>query len=109
MVAQGSALHDQNQRVYCTPPIKGVSTSQPMSHSVLRLACDLAVVCGGSLRHMAHLCAAWFLMPMTKSSRKRGMDAMGSPLPTPEAMPRQLRALAPATEWHMDGSDPLGT
>src|SRR5690348_12319076 len=38
IVAQGSYLHGQHQRVYFTPDIKGVSTSQPMSHSVIRLA-----------------------------------------------------------------------
>ena len=39
IVAQGSYLNDQNQGVYFTPDIKGVSTSQHMSHSVIRLAC----------------------------------------------------------------------
>src|SRR2546427_1089325 len=80
-----------------------------MSHSVLRLSCYLAVVCGVSLRHVAVLFAALFLIPMTKSSIKRWMDDMGSNLPTPEEMLRQLLALAPATEWHIDGDDPLGT
>jgi hypothetical protein len=56
-VAQGSSLNDQHQRVYFPPEIKGVSTSQPMSHSVIRLACYLAVVCGVSLRHSALLFA----------------------------------------------------
>jgi hypothetical protein len=55
IVAQGYYLNDQNQRVYFTPEIKGVSTSQHMSHSVIRLACYLAVVCGVSLRHIALL------------------------------------------------------
>ena len=80
-----------------------------MSHSVIRLSCSLAVVCGVSLRHVAVLFAALFLIPIPKSSIKRGMDAIGSNLPTPEAMLRQLLALAPATECHMDGYDPLGT
>jgi hypothetical protein len=109
IVAQGSYLNDQNQRVYFTPNIKGVSTSQQMSHSVIRLACDLAVVCGVSLRHLARLFAVLFLMPMSKSSRKRWMDAMGVQLPTPEEMLGQRLALAPATACHSDGSDPLGT
>src|SRR5207302_1118740 len=109
IVAQGSSLNDQNQRVYFTPTIKGVSTSQHMSHSVIRLACDLAVVCGVSLRHLALLFAALFLIPMTKSSMKRWIDAIGAHLPTPEAMLRQLLALAPATECHSDGYYPLGT
>src|SRR6266404_4995997 len=80
-----------------------------MSHSVIRLSCSLAVVCGVSLRPVAVLFAALFLIPIPKSSIKRGMDAIGSNLPTPEEMLRQLLALAPATECHMDGSDPLGT
>src|SRR5215813_11815354 len=39
IVAQGSYRNDHNQRVYFTPEIQGVSTSQHMSHSVIRLAC----------------------------------------------------------------------
>ena len=109
IVAQGSYLNDQNQRVYFTPDIKGVSTSQHMSHSVIRLACYLAVVCGVSLRHLALLFSVLFLIPMTKSSMKRWIDDIGGHLPTPEAMLRQLLALAPATECHMDGYYPLGT
>src|SRR3989475_1487673 len=109
IVAQGSYLNDQNQRVYFTPTIKGVSTSQPMSHSVIRLACYLAVVCGVSLRHLALLFAALFLIPITKSSMKRWIDDIGSHLPTPEKMLQQLLALTPATECHIDGYYPLGT
>ena len=109
ILAQGSYLNDQHQRVYFTPEIKGVSTSQPMSHSVIRLACYLAVVCGVSLRHIALLFAALFLMPITKSSIKRWMDDIGTHLPIPEEMLRQLLAIAPATECHIDGSYPLGT
>ena len=52
ILAQGYYLDDQNQRMYFTPAIKGVSTAQPMRHSIIRLACYLAVVCGVSLRHM---------------------------------------------------------
>src|SRR5712671_344681 len=109
ILAQGSYLNDQHQRVYFTPEIKGVSTSQPMSHSVIRLACDLAVVCGVSLRHIALLFAALFLIPITKSSIKRWIDDIGTHLPTPEEMLRQLLALTPATECHIDGYHPLGT
>jgi len=109
IVAQGSYLNDQNQRVYFTPDIKGVSTSQHMSHSVIRLACDLAVVCGVSLRHLALLFSVLFLIPITKSSIKRWIDDIGVHLPTPEEMLRQLLALAPATECHIDGYYPLGT
>jgi hypothetical protein len=109
IVAQGSYLNDQHQRVDFTPEIKGVSTSQPMSHRVIRLACDLAVVCGVSLRHIALLFSVLFLISMTKSSSKRWIDAMGTHLPTPEAMLRQLLARVPVTECPIDGDYPLGT
>jgi hypothetical protein len=109
ILAQGSYLDGQNQRVYFTPAIKGISTSQHMSHSVIRLACYLAVVCGVSLRHIALLFAALFLIPITKSSIKRWIDDIGSHLPTPEEMLRQLLVLAPVTECHIDGYYPLGT
>src|SRR3989475_9903141 len=109
IVAQGSYLDGQHQRRYFTPEIKGVSTSQHMSHSAIRLACYLAVVCGVSLRHIALLFSALFLIPITKSSIKRWIDAIGSNLPTPVQMLRQLLALAPVTECHIDGYYPLGT
>jgi transposase len=109
IVAQGSYLNNQNQRVYFTPDIKGVSTSQPMSHSVIRLACYLAVVCGVSLRHLALLFSVLFLIPITKSSMKRWIDDIGVHLPTPEERLRHLLALTPATECHIDGYYPLGT
>ena len=80
-----------------------------MSKSVIRLACYLAVVCGVSLRHIALLFSALFLMPITKSSMKRWIDDIGSNLPTPEKMLEQLLALTPATECHIDGYYPLGT
>jgi hypothetical protein len=78
IVAQGSYLNAQNQRVYFTPDIQGVSTSQHMSKSIIRLACSLAVVCGGSLRHIALLFSVLFLMPITKASIKRWRDDIGS-------------------------------
>ena len=109
MVAQGAYLNAQNQRVYFTPEIQGVSTAQHMSHSVIRLACYLAVMCGVSLRHIALLFSVLFLIPMSKSSMKRWIDDIGGHLPTPEEMLRQLLALAPATECHIDGYYPLGT
>src|SRR3989442_102504 len=109
IVAQGSSLNAQHQRVDFTPDIQGVSTAQPMSHSVIRLACDLAVVCGVSLRHMALLFSVLFLIPMTKSSMKRWIDAIGSHLPTPEQMLQHLLARTPATACPIDGADPLGT
>src|SRR5499427_2694659 len=109
IVAQGSYLNDQNQRVYFTPEIQGVSTSQHMSKSIIRLACYLAVVCGVSLRHLALLLSALFLIPITKSSIKRWIDDIGSNLPTPEQMLQQLLTLLPVTECHLDGYYPLGT
>src|SRR6266700_1153707 len=109
IVAQGSYLDDQNQRVYFTPDIQGVSTSQHMSKSIIRLACYLAVVCGVSLRHIALLFSALFLIPITKSSIKRWIDDIGSNLPTPEQMLQQLLILLPVTECHIDGYYPLGT
>jgi hypothetical protein len=109
IVAQGSYVNDHDQRMYFTPTIQGVSTSQHMSHSVIRLACYLAVVCGVSLRHIALLFAVLFLIPITKSSIKRWIDDIGAHLPPPEEMLRQLLALAPATECHLDGYYPLGT
>ncbi|HSX78302.1 MAG TPA: transposase [Candidatus Saccharimonadia bacterium] len=109
IVAQGSYLNEQNQRGYFTPDIQGVSTSQHMSKSILRLSCYLAVVCGVSLRQIALIFSALFLIPITKSSMKRWIDDIGSHLPAPEEMLRQLLALTPATECHMDGYYPLGT
>jgi hypothetical protein len=109
IVAQGSYLNDQNQRVFFTPNIQGVSTSQHMSKSIIRLACYLAVVCGVSLRHIALLFSTLFLIPITKSSIKRWIDDIGSNLPTPEQMLQQLLTLLPVTECHIDGYYPLGT
>ena len=109
IVAQGSSVDDQHQRMDCTPASHGVSTSQHMRHSVIRLACYLAVVCGVSRRHSARLFAALCLRPMPKSSIKRWMDAMGSPVPAPEERLRHLLARTPATACPMDGDDPLGT
>ena len=109
ILAQGSYLDAQNQRLYFTPDIQGVSTAQHMSHSIIRLACYLAVVCGVSLRHIALIFAALFLIPITKSSIKRWIDDIGSHLPTPKQMLQHLLALTPATECHIDGYYPLGT
>jgi len=109
IVAQGYYLNDKQQRVYFTPDIQGVSTSQHMSKSIIRLCCYLAVVCGVSLRQIALIFSALFLIPITKSSIKRWIDDIGSHLPPPEEMLRQLLAIAPAMECHIDGYYPLGT
>jgi len=109
ILAQGNYLDNQNQRMYFTPAIKGVSTAQHMSHSIIRLACYLAVVCGVSLRHIALLFSSLFLIPITKSSIKRWIDDIGSNLPSQEEMLQQLLAITPATECHIDGYYPRGT
>ena len=62
ILAQGSYLNDQKQRIDFTPAIKGVSTSQPMSHSVIRLACYLAVVCGVSCNFAGILAVIFALL-----------------------------------------------
>src|SRR6266446_7714375 len=71
IVAQGSYLNDQNQRVYFTPTINGVSTAQHMSHSVIRLACYLAVVCGVSFIHLDLLSSVLFLTLITNAPLPR--------------------------------------
>ena len=88
ILAQGSSLDAQNQRRYFTPAMQGVSTAPHMRHSLIRLACSLAVVCGVSLRHMALLFSALFLSPMTQSSSKRWIDDIGANLPPQEEMLR---------------------
>ena len=80
-----------------------------MSHSVIRGAGYLAVVCGVSLRHMALSFAALFLLPLTKASIQRWLDAIGAQWPSQEARRRPRWALTPATECPMDGYDPRGT
>ena len=109
ILAQGHYRDSQHQRLYFTPDIKGVSTAQHMSHSIIRLACYLAVVCGVSLRHIAVIFSALFLIPITKSSIKRWIDDIGTNLPSQEEMLQQLLAITPATECHIDGYYPLGT
>jgi hypothetical protein len=64
IVAQGYYLNDQKQRRSFTPDIQGVSTSQHMSKSILRLSCYLAMVCGVSLRHIALLFSSLFLIEL---------------------------------------------
>jgi hypothetical protein len=88
--------------------MQGGSTSQHMRPSVIRVACALAVVCGVSLRPMALLFSALFLIPITKASLKRWIADMGTHLPTPEEILQQLLALPPATECPLDGYYPLG-
>jgi hypothetical protein len=109
IVAQGYYQDDDHQRMYFTPEIKGVSTAPHMSHSIIRLSCYLAVVCGVSLRQIALIFSALFLMPIAKSSIKRWIDDIGAHLPTQKEMLEQLLALKPVTECHIDGYYPMGT
>ena len=80
-----------------------------MRHSISRLACYLAVVCGVRLRHSALIFSSLFLSPLTKSSIKRWIDDIGSNLPSQEEMLQQWLALTPAPECPSDGDSPRGT
>jgi hypothetical protein len=109
ILAQGYYFDADGQRIYFTPEIQGVSTSQHMSHSIIRLSCYLSVVCGVSLRQIALIFSFLFLISASKSSIKRWIDTIGSNLPTQDEMLQQLLALKPATECHIDGYYPMGT
>ena len=109
ILAQGYYFDADGQRIYFTPEIKGVSTSQHMSHSIIRLSCYLAVVCGVSLRQIALIFSFLFLIPASKSSIKRWIDTIGANLPTQDEMAKQLLAMKPVTECHIDGYYPMGT
>jgi hypothetical protein len=109
ILAQGSYFNEDGQRIYFTPEIKGVSTSQHMSHSIIRLSCYLSVVCGVSLRQIALIFSFLFLIPITKSSIKRWINTIGSNLPTQEEMLQSLLSIKPVTECHLDGYYPMGT
>jgi hypothetical protein len=109
ILAQGYYFDEDGQRIYFTPEIKGVSTSQHMSHSIIRLSCYLSVVCGVSLRQLALIFSFLFLISISKSSIKRWIDTIGSNLPTPEEMLQSLLSIKPVTECHVDGYYPMGT
>jgi hypothetical protein len=109
ILAQGSYLDEDGQRIYFTPELKGVSTSQHMSHSIIRLSCYLAVVCGVSLRQIALNFSFLFLISISKSSIKRWIDTIGSNLPAQEDMLQSLLAIKAVTECHLDGYYPMGT
>ncbi len=109
MLAQGYSLGDQTQRMDFTAHIQGVSTSPPMSQSLMRWSGSLAVVGGVSLRPMALLFSSLFLIPMTTASSTRWRDALGSHLPKEAAMLQAWLALKPVTEGQRDGDSPLGT
>src|ERR687895_556212 len=109
ILAQGYYFDEEGQRIYFTPEIKGVSTSQHMSHSIIRLSCYLAVVCGVSLRQIALIFSFLFLISISKSSIKRWIDTIGSNLPTQDEMLQHLLVLKPVTACHLDGYYPMGT
>lgn len=109
ILTQGYYFDGTGKRVDFTPEIKGVSTSQHMSDSIIRLSCYLAVVCGVSLRQLAFLFSYLFLIPITKSSIKRWIDKIGTNLPTQDEMLQQLLVLKPVAECHIDGYYPMGT
>ena len=109
IVAQG-AYHERPESTgVLHPEIKGVSTSQHMSHSVIRLACYSR----GGLRGQPPADCAPLSRAVPDSdyqSVDQALDdAIGAHCPTPEEMLQQLLALAPATECHLDGYYPLGT
>jgi len=109
ILTQGYYFDEAGQRVDFTPEIKGVSTSQHMSDSLIRLSCYLSVVCGVSLRQIALLFSYLFLIPITKSSIKRWIDKIGTNVPTQDEMLKPLLALQPVAECHIDGYYPMGT
>jgi Transposase len=109
ILAQGYYFDADGQRIYFTPEIKGVSTSQHMSHSIIRLSCYLAVVCGVSLRQIALIFSFLFLISISKSSIKRWIDTIGSNLPSQDEMLEHLLVLKPVSECHLDGYYPMST
>jgi hypothetical protein len=109
ILAQGYYFDEVGKRIDFTPEVKGVSTSQHMSDSIIRLSCYLAVVCGVSPRQIALIFSSLFLIPITKSSIKRWIDKIGTNLPTQDEMLKQLLVLKPVSECHIDGYYPMGT
>lgn len=109
ILTQGYYFDEDGKRVDFTPEIKGVSTSQHRSDSIIRLSCYLAGVCGVSLRQVALIFSCLFLIPITKSSIKRWIDQLGTHLPTQDEMLQQLLILKPVAECHIDGYYPMGT
>ena len=102
ILPQGYSRAEEHQRIAFTPEIKGVSTAQHMSHSVIRWSSSLAVVGGVSRRPIALRCAALVLLPITKSSLKRWIDDMGAHVPPPEALLQPLLTLTPVTAHRDD-------
>ena len=108
IVARGYFNKDGKQAFF-TPKIEGVSTSQHMSKSIIRLSAYLAVICGVSLRNIATIFAFLFLVPITKSTIKRWIDEIGDNLPSEEDILKMLIKLKKPEECNIDGYYPLGT
>jgi polyhydroxyalkanoate synthesis regulator phasin len=109
IMAKGSYYNSNGERIFFTPELDEVSTSQHVSKSLVRLSCYLAVSCGVTLRNIAALFTAIFLVEITKSSIKRWIDEIGENLPTDEEMLKKLVAIKKPTECHIDGYYPMGT
>lgn len=109
IIARGSYLNSNGKRIYFTPDIEGVSTSQHVSKSLLRLSCYLAINCGVSLRSIAQIFTYLFLVPITKSSIQRWIDIIGENLPSEDEILKQLVAIKKPEECHIDGYYPMGT
>lgn len=111
VTCKGNYRDANNNRVFFTPEIKEVSTSQHVSKNILWLSCYLAVVCGVSLRNIAHLFTHLFLVPVTKSSIERWISQIGDSLPSEEDILKKLIAVKgkSVSECNIDGYYPLGT
>jgi len=109
IMAKGSYYNSDGERIFFTPELDEVSTSQHVSKSLVRLSCYLAVSCGVTLRNIATLFTVIFLVEITKSSIKRWIDEIGENLPNDEEMLKQLIEIKKPIECHIDGYYPMGT
>ena len=109
IVTKGSYYDSTGVRRFFTPALEGVSTSQHVSKSIVRLCCFLAVNCGVTLRNIATIFTHVFLVPTTKSSVKRWIDEIGQNLPSDTALLEKLIDIQKPSECHIDGYYPMGT
>lgn len=107
--AQAWYYDDHKRQIWFTPKIREISAQQHVSKGVLRLACFLAVICGVTLRNIATIFTVLFRIPVSKSSVKRWIDAIGSNLPSEEEILKQLIELKKPDQCHIDGYYPMGT
>lgn len=109
--SKGYYRDQNNKRIFFTPEINEISTSQHVSKSVIWLSCYLAVICGVSLRNIAHLFTHLFLVSVTKSSIDRWISQIGENLPSEEEILKRLITVKgkSVTECNIDGYYPLGT